>query len=226
MAEVPKICRNAFIKEGYMKKTTSNLVLLNGAFFTSLVIANIVASKIVSFGAFVVPAAIVAYPITFLMTDVIGQIWGKQEANKTVKMGFILQVMSLALIGLAILLPVAPFADNQMQFKQILGASFRVVAASMVAYLCSQSWDVWIFHLIKEKIQSKTGSALKGRWIWNNISTMTSQIIDTAIFITIAFYGIVPNIFIMILSQYVIKFIYAALDTPFFYLMTKGEDKK
>ena len=157
------------------------------------------------------------------MTDVIGEIWGKEEANKTVKLGFICQMISLALIGCAILLPVAPFADNQSQFTAILDSSFRVVFASMIGYLVSQSWDVWIFHKIRDAYIAKHGSTKGGRWIWNNASTMTSQIIDTAIFITIAFSGVVPNIWTMILSQYLVKFVYALLDTPFFYLLTKKE---
>ena len=203
-----------------MKKNEKNLMLVNAIFITSLLIANVVSSKIVSFWGLTVPAAIVAYPLTFLMTDVIGEIWDKEEANKTVKLGFICQVISLALIGVAILLPVAPFADNQAQFTAILGSSFRVVFASMIGYLASQSWDVWIFHKIRNAYIKKHGSTKGGRWIWNNASTMTSQIIDTAIFITIAFVGTVPNIFTMIASQYFIKLIYAALDTPFFYLLT------
>ena len=206
-----------------MKKTEKNLMLVNAIFVTSLLIANVVSSKIVSFWGLTVPAAIVAYPLTFLMTDVIGEIWGKEEANKTVKLGFICQMISLALIGCAILLPVAPFADNQAQFTAILGSSFRVVFASMIGYLVSQSWDVWIFHKIRDAYIAKHGSTKGGRWIWNNASTMTSQIIDTAIFITIAFIGIVPNIWTMILSQYLVKFVYALLDTPFFYLLTKKE---
>ena len=204
-----------------MRKTEKNLMLVNAIFVTSLLIANVVSSKIVSFWGLTVPAAIVAYPLTFLMTDVIGEIWGKEEANKTVKLGFVCQMISLALIGCAILLPVAPFADNQSQFTAILGSSFRVVFASMIGYLVSQSWDVWIFHKIRDAYIAKHGSTKGGRWIWNNASTMTSQIIDTAIFITIAFSGIVPNIWTMILSQYLVKFVYALLDTPFFYLMTK-----
>ena len=204
-----------------MKKTEKNLMLVNAIFVTSLLIANVVSSKIVSFWGLTVPAAIVAYPLTFLMTDVIGEIWGKEEANKTVKLGFICQMISLALIGCAILLPVAPFADNQAQFTAILGSSFRVVFASMIGYLVSQSWDVWIFHKIRDAYIAKHGSTKGGRWIWNNASTMTSQIIDTAIFITIAFSGVVPNIWTMILSQYLVKFVYALLDTPFFYLLTK-----
>lgn len=204
-----------------MRKTEKNLMLVNAIFITSLLIANVVSSKIVSFWGLTVPAAIVAYPLTFLMTDVIGEIWGKEEANKTVKLGFICQMISLALIGGAILLPVAPFADNQAQFTAILGSSFRVVFASMVGYLVSQSWDVWIFHKVRDAYIKKHGSTKGGRWIWNNASTMTSQIIDTAIFITIAFIGVVPNIWTMILSQYLVKFVYALLDTPFFYLLTR-----
>lgn len=203
-----------------MKKTEKNLMLVNAIFVTSLLIANVVSSKIVSFWGLTVPAAIVAYPLTFLMTDVIGEIWGKEEANKTVKLGFICQMISLVLIGFAILLPVASFADNQTQFTAILGSSFRVVFASMIGYLCSQSWDVWVFHKIRDFYIKKHGSTKGGRWIWNNASTMTSQIIDTAIFITIAFIGVVPNIWAMIFSQYLIKLVYALLDTPFFYLLT------
>ena len=200
-----------------MQKTDKNLLILNGIFITSLLIANVVSAKIVTFGGLVIPAAIVAYPLTFLMTDVIGEIWGKEQANQSVKLGFICQIISLVLIGLSILLPVAPFADNQAEFKGIMAQSFRVVAASLVAYYCSQSWDVWVFHKIREK---GTGN----KWLRNNLSTMTSQIIDTAIFITIAFIGTVPNIWVMIGSQYLIKCIYALLDTIPFYYLTRGSE--
>lgn len=200
-----------------MQKTDKNLLILNGVFITSLLIANVVSAKIVTFGGLVIPAAIVAYPLTFLMTDVIGEIWGKEQANQSVKLGFICQLISLVLIGLAILLPVAPFADNQAEFKGIMAQSFRVVAASLIAYYCSQSWDVWLFHKIREK---GTGN----KWLRNNLSTMTSQVIDTAIFITIAFIGSVPNIWVMIGSQYLIKCIYALLDTIPFYYLTRGSE--
>ena len=200
-----------------MEKTNKNLLILNGIFITSLLIANVVSAKIVTLGGLVIPAAIVAYPLTFLMTDVIGEIWGKEQANQSVKLGFICQIISLVLIGLSILLPVAPFADNQAEFKGIMAQSFRVVAASLVAYYCSQSWDVWVFHKIREK-------GTRNKWLRNNLSTMTSQIIDTAIFITIAFIGSVPNIWVMIGSQYLIKCIYALLDTIPFYYLTRGSE--
>ena len=198
-----------------MKRSNENLLLLNGIFITTLIVANIVASKVVTIGSFVLPAAVVAYPLTFLMTDVIGEIWGKEEANRTVRNGFICQAVSLVLILLAIMLPVAPFADNQAEFQSILGQSFRVVFASMVGYLVAQCNDVFIFHKLKEKYNGKH------KWLRNNVSTLLSQLLDTAIFITIAFIGTVPNILTMILSQYAVKAFYALLDTPFFYLLTR-----
>lgn len=199
-----------------MKRNNENLLLLNGIFITTLIVANIVASKVVTIGSFVLPAAVVAYPLTFLMTDVIGEIWGKEEANRTVRNGFICQAVSLVLILLAIMLPVAPFADNQAEFQSILGQSFRVVFASMVGYLVAQCNDVFIFHKLKEKYNGKH------KWLRNNASTLLSQLLDTAIFITIAFIGTVPNILTMILSQYAVKAFYALLDTPFFYLLTRN----
>lgn len=198
-----------------MKKNETNLALLTSIFAVSLILSNILASKILMlFGVFVIPSAVVAYPITFLMTDVIGEIWGKEQANKTVKIGLVCQILCILLTLVAIALPVAPFADNQETFKTILGSSLRVTTASLIAYLFSQSWDVFVFHKLKDKSEDK-------KWLRNNLSTMTSQIIDTAIFITIAFYGTVPSILTMIVSQYVIKAILALLDTPFFYAMTK-----
>ena len=209
-----------------MQKSEKNLLLLNGIFVTSLVISNVMSSKIVAIGSLTVPAAVVAYPITFLMTDVIGEIWGRKQANFTVRLGIICQVLSLIMIGLGILLPVAPFADNQEAYKAILGSSFRVVGASLVAYCLSQSWDVWVFHRIRDSYIAKHGSTKGGRWIWNNVSTMTSQMIDTAVFILLAFLGTVPNIFNMILSQYLVKLFYAALDTIPFYLLTNKSTKE
>ena len=203
-----------------MKKTETNLALLTGIFAVCLILSNILASKVLLlFGVFVIPSAVVAYPITFLMTDVIGEIWGKQQANRTVRIGLVCQLLCILLTLIAIFLPVAPFADNQEMFKTILGSSVRVTVASLIAYMASQTWDVFVFHKLKDKSE-------KHKWLRNNLSTMTSQIIDTAIFITIAFYGTVPNIITMILSQYFIKFIFALLDTPFFYWMTRKNNNE
>lgn len=202
-----------------MKKTNDNLIAINAVFIMSLLIANIVAGKVVDLFGFIIPAAVVAYGITFLCTDVINEIWGKEEAQKTVKLGLKIQLASTALILLAIWLPPAVFAvDFNAAFKTVLSQNVRVVFASLTAYTISQAHDVISFNFWRNKTKGKH------KWLRNNASTLVSQIIDTAIFITIAFWGMVPNLLWMIISQYVVKAIIALLDTPFFYLLTR--DKK
>lgn len=205
-----------------MKKDTNNLIILNNIFVSCLIISNILSAKIISIFGLTVPAAIVAYPITFLITDIVGEIWGARDANNIVKNGFICQIVSLILIAIAITLPVSQFSNNQYEFSLILGQSFRTVFASMIAYLVSQKWDVYLFHKIRNWFISSGYNTNKTKWIWNNVGTMTSQAIDTVIFITIAFYGTVPNISSMIIGQYIVKFILACLDTPFFYFFTRN----
>ena len=217
-----------------MRKTLKNLILLNVIFGVSLVISNVVTSKLINTGITLfntpvtLPGAAVCYAITFLMTDVIGEIWGKEEAQRTVYVGFVGQVIATCLILLTQYLPAA---DEHMQlaYNSLLGQNYIFVIGSLVAYFASQSWDVFIFHKIRDKWLLKHDST-SARWIWNNASTMTSQIIDTVLFIGISFgigFGwlfnpeMYPTFFAMLLGQYFIKFILAALDTPFFYLMTK-----
>ena len=200
-------------------KKNDQLMLWNLMFVTSLIVANVISSKLVIIGGhFVVPAAVVSYAFTFLCTDIIGEIWGKEEANKTVKRGLIFQIIATIFILLAIQLPIAPFMANfQNVFKSVLGGSFRITLASLGAYLVAQANDVFIFHKLKEITRQKH------KWIRNNVSTICSQFIDTSIFITIAFYGQVPNLFVVIYSQFLVKVVLALLDTPFFYFFTKTE---
>lgn len=223
-----------------MKKTEQNLSLLRMIFAVSLVISNVVTAKlimtgIVLFGVTVtLPGAALCYAITFLMTDVIGEIWGKQEANKTVILGFICQVLATLLIIFTQYLP-AVSPETQAAYEVILGQNYIFVIGSLVAYFASQTWDVYIFHRIRDWYIDKYGSTKGGRWIWNNASTMTSQIIDTVLFIGISFgigFGWLFNpemhapLMAMFIGQYVLKFILALCDTPFFYLMTRSRENE
>lgn len=195
-----------------MKKT-----IITALFVTSLVIANVVTGKILMIGGLVLPGAVLLYAITFLMTDLMSELYGKEEAQKLVKAGFVAAVFASIMIYFTQLLPVAPFAsETQNAYNVLLGMNIRFVIASMSAYYVSQSWDVWFFHYIGKR--TKGGK----KWLRNNASTATSQLIDTLIFITIAFAGSVPNLLLMIISQYVVKLGIAILDTPFFYLITNG----
>ena len=193
-----------------------DLVILNVFFATALVIANVLAGKIVMIGIFEIPAAVITYAFTFLITDVIHERYGKNIAKQTILYGFAAQIFASIMILVGQFLPVAPYAaESQSAYEILLGKNFRFVLASMAAYLVSQYVDVYIFSSIKKVTKSKQ------KWLRNNLSTASSQLLDTSIFISIAFIGTVPNIWMMILSQFVVKLIIALVDTPIFYLLTR-----
>jgi len=176
-----------------------------------VVIANVIAGKIVVFGPFVVPAAVIVYASTFLLTDIVSEKWGKQQARRAVWAGFYANVVLVISVLIAVHWEAAPFATEfAEEFASVLGLVPRVVLASMVAYLLSQHHDVFAFSRLREK----TGG--KHLWLRNIASTVVSQAIDTAVFITIAFYGVL-DIVPLLVGQYVVKLLIAAVDTPFMY---------
>jgi uncharacterized integral membrane protein (TIGR00697 family) len=191
------------------------LVVLAVLFTTCLIVANIIAVKLISVFGWVVPAGIIAYPLTFLFTDVIAELYGRRTASRVVWAGFAANILMVILIFGGKLLPTAEIWSDQPAYESILGMVPRIVLASMVAYLISQHHDVFAFHFWRRKT--------KGRFLWlrNNASTTVSQALDTGLFITIAFWGTVPTSVVteMIVTQYIIKLIIAACDTPFCYLL-------
>ena len=218
-----------------MKKTNNNLILLTIIFVSALLTSNIISSNgMINTGIMIgnitlsTSAGLLAYALTFLITDVIGQIWGKKEANQTVLFGFIGQVICTALIYLTPLI-FRPWFIGSDTYTALNALGWFTVG-SLTAYVCSQTWDVFIFHKIKMWAKNKFGeeSYNKHRWLWNNGSTMTSQIIDTIIFVGIGFgigLKISGNDLIgLMIGQYCIKFIIAILDTPFFYLLTYNKE--
>ena len=153
--------------------------------------------------------------MTFTMTDTIGEVWGKKYAQQVVIAGLLTLIVALLLIYLAVILPAAPFWEEEEAFQRILGmkqGALRIIVASIVAYSISQYHDVWAFHFWKKVTNERH------LWLRNNASTLVSQAIDTSLFITLAFYGVVP-ILPLILGQYFIKVCVALLDTPIVYLL-------
>ncbi len=220
-----------------MKKTEKNLIILIALFVTSLLTANIISSNgmiltniYIGKIQLLAPAAVLAYAITFLMTDIIGQIWGKKEANFAVIVGLIAQVLCSALIFLTPIIFKRWFVGSDVY--SALSSLGWFTAGSLVAYICSQTWDIFVFHKIKDWAKKRFGEEKynKQRWLWNNGSTMTSQIIDTVIFISIGF-GIGlkmrgAELVGLMIGQYLIKFCLALLDTPIFYLFTRVRKEK
>lgn len=176
-----------------------------------IVLANIFAAKIVTIGSIPVTAAIIVFSATFLATDILSEKWGKAAARRAVWFGFFANLILVVTVLIAINWPSASFATEMGEnFNQVLGLTPRIVFASLLAYLASQHHDVWAFHFWKRLTKGKH------LWLRNNASTAVSQLIDSAIFGVVAFYGVIP-IVPLILGQWVIKVAIAILDTPFMY---------
>jgi len=193
------------------------LLILSTLFVTCLLVSNIITVKIVDIAGITLPAAVFVFPLTFLITDTINEVWGKKVARDVVWLGFAMNLLMLLFLQLGRVLPPAPFWEHQEAYEAILGAVPRMVFASLAAYLVSQLHDVWSFNFWKKITDNKR------LWLRNNLSTMSSQLIDTLIFITIAFIGTVPTetLIILMVNQYVIKVLLAIVDTPFIYLSVK-----
>ena len=184
-------------------------------FTTLLLTANISAVKIIAIGSEGIDAGIIAYPLTFLISDVISEVYGRKTTTKIIWLGFLANLLMISIIYVAGILPSATFWNDQQSYDQILGAVPRIVIASMVAYLVSQNHDVLAFEMWKKV----TGG--KFLWFRNNASTVVSQGIDTTIFILIAFVGIYSfdDILNMIWITYLIKIVVAIIDTPLVYIL-------
>lgn len=198
-------------------KKLYKLITLISVFITSLLISNIVAAKIFMVYGFSITVGVLLYPITFAMTDTISEVWGKEIATRIVWIGFGVNIIMLFFLWVGKVLPAAPFWPHQEAYNAILGAVPRITIASLISYTVSQTNDVWLFHKIKEKTKSKH------LWLRNNLSTMLSQLIDSILFISVAFLGTMPfkAILTMIAVQYVIKLTLAVFDTPIVYLLVR-----
>jgi uncharacterized integral membrane protein (TIGR00697 family) len=200
-------------------------LVLSGIFIGSLVVTNVIAGKFFVLFGHPLSCGIIAYPITFLATDLICELFGKERATQLVRVGFIVSLFVTTVIMLA---HAAPAADvtyvDQASFSRVFGLTPGIVFGSMCAYLIAQSIDVRVFHYWKD--------LTRGRHLWlrNNGSTLLSQLLDTVVVTTVTL-GIWPLLdgdpstasaeghvlLDLIVGQYVFKAVVALLDTPIFY---------
>ena len=196
-------------------------------FVTALITAQVTASKVVAIDIPVtlpvtgdlitVPAAVFAYAITFFASDCYTELYGKRAAQGLVNVAFVMNFVLLGLVWLAIWAPTFEFSPvAQEPFAETLGASTGVVAGSLLAYLVSQNWDVLVFHGLKQR----TGGRML--WLRNVVSTASSQLVDTVIFIVVAFAVFqgtsTDQVLSLLVGQYLFKLALVGLDTPFVYL--------
>ena len=201
-------------------------ILLGALFITSLVVSNLIFQKffywhpfdIDIFGSklFEISVGILPYPITFLITDLISEIYGKKRANDVVITGVFASLFSLLIIYTASQVPATSWSYvKDDMFQTVFGNSAIAVFASMLTYLFAQFVDIQIYHFWKR--------LTKGKYLWlrNNFSTWFSQFIDTfTIVFLLCSFGIIDwaNFKGLLISGFLFKVIIAILDTPFLYL--------
>ena len=213
------------------------LQILSALFVAGLIATNLLGSKVteLNFGALwgspyslAFSVGIFAYPITFLMSDAIAEVYGKKKAQQLVWATLLAQLVVLALTIISIKMPSAGRYDYGEEYTTVFSGSARMITASIIAFFFSQTHDIWAFEFWKKKTKGKM------LWLRNNLSTMVSQAIDTLLFMFIAFYGIsdkftVGFILHLAVSYWLLKIIIALIDTPFVYAIVRwlrSEPKK
>jgi len=201
-------------------------LLLAALFITSLVVSNLIFQKFFYwypfegelFGSrlFELSVGILPYPLTFLITDLISEIYGKKAANRVVISGIFASFFSMGIVLIADFVPAMNSSPvDDATFTKVFSLSPIAVLASMMAYLLAQFVDIRIYHFWKKLTQGKM------LWLRNNFSTFVSQFLDTfSVVLLLSLFGILPwDLFIgLVLSGFVFKVIVAALDTPLLYL--------
>ena len=201
-----------------MKLKDQLYIVLVGIFIASLITCNLIANKFVTvdlgFKVFIVSAGILPYPLTFLVTDLISEIYGQKRANLVVFSGFIASMFVLLFLWLGGQFNAIPSSIvGDETYNSVFQNAWRIIAASMIAYLFAQFVDVRIFHFWKKLTNGKH------LWLRNNGSTVASQLIDTTLVVCILFLGVWngDQIFQAIIDGWLFKMLMALVDTPIIY---------
>jgi uncharacterized integral membrane protein (TIGR00697 family) len=194
-----------------MKKEVSVLFMLAGILFaTCLLISNILATKILMIGPWAAPAGVLIFPIAYILNDVITEVWGFKKARLIIWTGFAVNILAVLFFSMGIVIPGAPFWQNQDAFATVLGNTPRIVLASLSAYLIGSFLNAFVMSRMKVATQ---GKGFSGRAI---LSTLVGESADSLIFISIAFAGVFPIgvLVTMIFTQAMLKTVYEILILP------------
>lgn len=189
-------------------------VVLVALFVTCLITANIIIAKQISIGSIILPAAIIIFPLSYIIGDVLTEVYGYQQARRVIWLGFLCNAITVLAIWIGGILPAAPVFEAQGAYEQILGSTPRFLLASFVAYLAGEFTNSFV--LAKMKVLTK------GRWLWTRTvgSTLVGQGVDTVVVLTIGFAGVLPLsvLGIMILGHWLVKTLYEIVATPLTYI--------
>jgi len=192
-------------------------VTIAAFFVTSLVVSNIIAVKLAEVGGRVFDAGNILFPLAYLLADVLTEVYGFRAARRVILLGFACNVVAVVSIQLALRLPAADFwAGNQEAYETILGTTWRIFVASLVAYLVGE--------LTNSYVLSRMKVATGGRFLWSRTigSSLVGQALDSTIFVTIAFAGTGTPLLDAIVTTWAIKVAWEVAATPFTYLIANG----
>lgn len=181
----------------------------------AIILANIQVTKNIELFGLTATLGNIMYGTIFLITDTINELFGVKEAKKAVLLGFAVMIVTLVIMQTALLFTPTEWDEGHSALAYTFGLLPRIALGSIIAYLISQWFDVQFFDFLKRKNNPL--------WVRNNGSTLVSQLIDTLIFVPIAFIGLYDTgvLIEIALTTYLIKVVVAFLDTPFIYLMKK-----
>jgi hypothetical protein len=182
-------------------------------FVTCLLTANVIAAKLIVVAGVVLTAGIVIFPLSYVLGDVLTEVWGYGAARRVIWLGFACNAVMVAAIWVGGELPAAPFGASQFAYDEMLGMAPRILGASLVAYLVGELANAFV--LAKLKI------ATRGRWLWLRTigSTVVGQALDTTVFVVLAFAGSMPGPTLagVVVGQWIFKVLYEAAGTPLVY---------
>jgi len=188
--------------------------LLIALYVTFVLSAQILAVKIsefnLGFKSFFVPSGILVFSITYLLTDIVNEKFGRKETQKMILIAFITQVAMVFFFWLGVKFPPAPFWQIQDVWQQIFGLVPRITLASWVAFLISENFDAIVFSWFKKITQGKY------LWMRNVFSSIPALALDSLIFVPLAFLGVMP-VWPLILGQIVVKWLVGLVNVPFMY---------
>ena len=196
-----------------MQRNYKYLSTISVLFVSVLLISNIASTKIVDLKWFVFDGGTLLFPLSYIFDDILTEVYGYKESRKTIWLGFFSALMMSIIFIIVDKLPPATGWNNQAAFDAILGLTPRIVCASLIAYFFGEFSNSFV--LAKMKILTK------GKWLWTRTigSTVVGELVDSTIFILIAFFGILPNslLFTLIVSNYLFKTAVEVLFTPITY---------
>ena len=196
-----------------VQQHSSWFVAVVAVFITCLVVANIIAVKLVTIFGQIVPAAVIVFPISYICGDVLTEVYGFGRARRVIWLAFACNLLAVVAIWIGQVLPGAAFWDAQAAYQRILGFTPRLLLASFGAYLVGEFANAFVL----ARMKLLTG----GRMLWARTigSTLVGQGLDSLLFITIAFWGIIPpaGIISAIVTQWLFKVAYEVLATPLTY---------